>query len=880
MKRAQFEYLKWIAALNAETFSHLEKHLLNLITENFEAVFNSGTYNGKSNRSQLIISLLESNPVPDAITLNTPDSEAAEKTNHPLTKIEIGPFKGFDVQREFQFGDNYTLFYGSNGTGKSSLCEGLEASLLGYVAEAERKRIPLDTYIQNTSVESGSIPFTYKTLDDGTLEQVFQSIDDYQYCFIEKNRIDDFSRISANTEKNQEAIILKLFGLDEFNAFVNGFTDSFANRFQKVVTNQNTFRGEISNIRQHLKQIRIHKNNIKTKSEEVSEILKKYKIEQPKDVVTLLEGDNSDGKIADLRSQIIVVSNRTIDVELKKKDIKKSGRTFLDEMQSLEKADAEIIKFASKIHYQSIYQALNSIKESGEDSEACPACETPLELSSKNPFDNAAKELEKLAELQSSQEARVQAVTNIKSLISTYLSDLLALNQQRQLLGLTPLVIPNEENTRQTIQGDLNHNIAQTLSLDFDNLYKEYAKARVLTKRNNRIVSELVAKNERLQNLIDEARSDLLTVKTASAAIEQETSNIQVIKAEISDQKQPLAEMKVNAKIEVNNSVIDGQRISAYTNIVANLKQYRSQLPSHLMQNLNDKTTGYYNAINAYDPDHYLAKEIKLPSQSNDELIIIFNDELNKEENALVVLSEGHIKCLGLAILLAKAEQENVPFIIFDDIVNAVDDDHRTAIREILTTHPEIVSKQQIISCHGQDFIRMLKEAIPSDRQQASEVMSYTFLDNKEGRSISVSDTDTCQNYIIMAEESYGIGDNKLCLGNLRKTLELLNKKVWKRLYNKHQSALTVKIWVPNRDPDLRSVCDALIKELDRLANIISDKHHQELSNLYKFLFPHWQYFNDGTHGNELLEEFEKPIVKALLDSIKNIEQLAFHGNL
>jgi len=878
MKRAQFEYLKWIATLNTEILSELEKHLLNLITENFEEVFNSGTHQGS--RAKLIISLLESNPTPDAITLSIPDSEASETKSQPLTKIEIGPFKGFDAQREFQFGDNYTLFYGSNGTGKSSLCEGLEASLLGYVAEAERKRIPFETYIKNTSVEIGSIPSVYKTLDDGTLEQVNQSIDDYQYCFIEKNRIDDFSRISANTERNQEAIILKLFGLDEFNAFVNDFTDNFENYFQEDVTNQNAFKGQISNIRQHLKQIRIHKNNIKTKSEDVSDILAKYEIEQPKDVVTLLEGENSDGKIVDLRSQVKVVTKNSIDAELEKKNIKQSGKTFSDEMQNLANADAEIIKFSSKVHYQSIYQALNRIKESGEDSEACPACETPLKQVSKNPFDNAVQELEKLDALQSSQEARAQAVNNIKSVISTYLSDFLALNQQRQLLGLAALVIPNEDNIRQSIQGDLDHNTAQSLNLDFDNLFKEYAKARVLTKRNNRVVRDLVENNKRLQILITQAESDLQTVKTASTAIDQENANIKAIQDEITSQKKPLAEMKANAKAEVENAKVSNQRILAYTAVVTNLKQYRSQLPSQLMQNLNNKATDYYNAINVYDPDHYLAKEIKLPSQPNDKLIIIFNDDSNKEENALAVLSEGHIKCLGLAILLAKAEQENVPFIIFDDIVNAVDDDHRTAIREILTQHPEMVSKQQIISCHGQDFIRMLKEAIPSYQQQASEVMSYTFIDNKEGRSISVSDTDTCQNYIVMAEESYGVGNDKLCLDNLRKTLELLNKKVWKRLYNKHKSALTVKMWTPNREPDLRSVCDSLIKELDRLAKIIADKQHQELSDLYQSLLPHWQYFNDGAHGNELLEEFEKPIIKALLDSIKGIERIAFHGNL
>lgn len=878
MKRAQFEYLKWIASLNTDTLSELEKHLLNLITENFEKVFNSGTHKG--NRAKLIISLLESNPTPDHIVVNIPDSGATEKTGQPLTKIEIGPFRGFDAPREFQFGDNYTLLYGSNGTGKSSLCEGLEVSLLGYVVEAERKRIPLETYIQNTSVERGSIPTAYKTLDNGTVERVNQSIDDYQYCFIEKNRIDDFSRVSANTEKNQEAIILKLFGLDEFNAFVNDFTDNFANYFKEDTTKQNTYKSHVSNIRQQLKQIRKHNSNVKTKSEEVSGILTKYEKKQPKDVVILLEGENSDGKLADLKSQVAEVTNRIIEVELEKKNIKQLGESFSDEMQNLTNADAKIIEFASKVHYQSIYKALRSIQESGENSEACPACETPLEQASKNPFDNAAEELEKLAALQSSQEARGQAVTKIKSIISTYRSDFQALNQQRQLLGLAALAIPNEENIGQIIQGDLDHHTAQTLNLDFIYLCKEYARARVLTKRNNRVVSEMVANNERLQNLITEAENDLQTVSTASTVIEQENANIQDVQAEISGLKEPRSEMKANAKAEVANAKINNHRISAYSTIVTNLKQYRSKLPLQLMKNLNEKAAGYYNAINAYDPDHYLAKEIKLPSQPNDELIIIFNDDSNKEENALVVLSEGHIKCLGLAILLAKAEQEDVPFIIFDDIVNAVDDEHRTAIREILTEHPKIASKQKIISCHGQDFIRLLKQAIPFDQQQASEVMSYTFLDNKEGRSISVSDTDTCQNYIVMAEESYGVGNNALCLDSLRKTLELLNKKVWTRLYNKHKSALTVKMWTPNREPDLRSVCDSLIKELDRLAKIIPEQQHQKLSGFYQSLLPHWQYFNDGTHGNELLEEFEKPIIKKLLDSIKNIEQIAFHGSL
>ncbi len=132
-----------------------------------------------------------------------------------------------------------------------------------------------------------------------------------------------------------------------------------------------------------------------------------------------------------------------------------------------------------------------------------------------------------------------------------------------------------------------------------------------------------------------------------------------------------------------------------------------------------------------------------------------------------------------------------------------------------------------------------------------------------------------------MAEECYNIGNDKLCLDNLRKTLESINKKVWKRLFNKHRSALTVKIRNPNKiEPDLRSMCDSLIKELKRIANNITDKHHLDLSGYYESLLPNWSYFNDGTHEKELVEEFEKPIVKTMLDTIKSIEQIAFHGDI
>ena len=49
--------------------------------------------------------------------------------------------------------------------------------------------------------------------------------------------------------------------------------------------------------------------------------------------------------------------------------------------------------------------------------------------------------------------------------------------------------------------------------------------------------------------------------------------------------------------------------------------------------------------------------------------------------DALIVFSAKGIKCLGLTILLAKNLAQGCPVVmLFDDVVNAIDDDHRDGI--------------------------------------------------------------------------------------------------------------------------------------------------------------------------------------------------------
>ncbi|MDF4942121.1 chromosome segregation protein SMC, partial [Vibrio parahaemolyticus] len=114
--------------------------------------------------------------------------------------------------------------------------------------------------------------------------------------------------------------------------------------------------------------------------------------------------------------------------------------------------------------------------------------------------------------------------------------------------------------------------------------------------------------------------------------------------------------------------------VSAYASFVEKLNAYKNALPVKLVADLSEKVTELYNAFNRYDSPNDKLAAVQLPLGQNQRLKISFQAEPEKHFDALHVLSEGHIRCLGLAILLAKNIKTDCPLLIFDDPVNAIDD--------------------------------------------------------------------------------------------------------------------------------------------------------------------------------------------------------------
>jgi hypothetical protein len=219
----QHEFEKFLAEIGTKGVRDDVKRLGNLILANIDTLAPLSAHS--SQRAKAIIKLARknleetSNESPTEIT----ESNEIEFGFKSLSQIELGPFRGFSESEKFNLNSRVVLLYGPNGSGKTSFCEALEYALLGNIQEAEAKRFGQIDYLENARVGTYRSPILTGVNADGADIEIDPDPDKYRFCFVEKNRIEDFSRIAAKAPAQQEKLIAILFGLAPFNEFVKGF---------------------------------------------------------------------------------------------------------------------------------------------------------------------------------------------------------------------------------------------------------------------------------------------------------------------------------------------------------------------------------------------------------------------------------------------------------------------------------------------------------------------------------------------------------------------------------------------------------------------------------------------------------------------------------
>ncbi|MGO4763653.1 hypothetical protein AB4120_14010 [Cupriavidus sp. 2KB_3] len=103
-----------------------------------------------------------------------------------------------------------------------------------------------------------------------------------------------------------------------------------------------------------------------------------------------------------------------------------------------------------------------------------------------------------------------------------------------------------------------------------------------------------------------------------------------------------------------------------------------------LLAGLGDLARDLYNDFNRGDRDEDKLAQLYLPLTGDQRIQLAFRGAPDMRVDALQVLSEGHIRRPGLAILLPKATSIDSPLLVFDDAVTAIDLDHRHGISDTI----------------------------------------------------------------------------------------------------------------------------------------------------------------------------------------------------
>lgn len=798
-----------------------------------------------------------------------------------LRHMTIGPFRGFRTPEPFDLQKRIILFYGPNGSGKTSFCEGLEYGLLGSVEEAETKRIDGRTYLANLHARRFEPPALRATDNQNREVAVDSNPDTFRFCFIEKNRIDAFSRIAARPPAQRTELIATLFGMDKFNEFVGHFNESIDQQLVLTATKQLALTGKRNALATDQAMVNGEAKALLELANEEAALALTHSVGMTYAGLKALIGTaDAPGRLQQLEGTLNAVPPAAIG--LSRESLLSAFEASHQGQEALKGIGAKLEARSSQVSFKDLYTAVLALQATEGDH--CPACDTPLADAKSNPFDKAMTGLAHLKELGELQEERKIALgkvatasrelrrqlANLTVFVAThgeqetpvgrYLVGLAAEPRGDWWAAVYPTRAPHESGTAAasvTLEQILA--VADRVAVqDAASLLAHQERQRNITERDGLIAFQLSVQAQDLkrQQLVDgvaAAKSRIAAFDVGNAAIIREVA-------------QEALDITRDAPIK-----------AAYDRFLALLRNYRNQLPGTLMEGLNDAAMNLYNEFNRNDLESDKLAALHLPVTGEQKIEISFRGNPQVRVDALRILSEGHIRCLGLAILLAKGQSIQSPLIVFDDAINAIDHDHRSGIRETIFESDHFAQTQLIVTCHSNEFIKDIQQHLPAQRRGDCQV--YLFRSHTGNYQPRVTGNVPSKNYVVKARASKDALDNREALASCRQGLEMLSEKVWRWLASHDLGVLNLQLAGVGTEPGLRNLCEALFKRLEGAATfnhanktLLVAAYGQILGIPAANLI--WNNLNKGTHEEANRDDFDAALVETVVQTLEALDGL------
>lgn len=850
------------------------RRLGRLVLDNFASV--SATTRNRSQRSVHLVDLARQQLVATDSSQPQLDSLAAGVgwRWQSLHHLSLGPFRGFRNSEEFDLTRRIVMFYGPNGSGKTSLCEAFEFALLGSVDEGVQKRIDATQYLRNIYENRFEPPQLVGLDAQGHQVAVIADADAYRFCFIEKNRIDTFSRIAAKPSGQKTELIATLFGMDDFNEFVGQFNESIDTQLSLLPVQHQ----ELTRLSQAIA------NDMKLIDGEAATFAAFDKIERDyaeafqagltyPQLQQAVGSTEAPGRL----HALIEILNQPAPAlyGIRQQDLL-TAFSVADEANNLvETLVGQLALHQDSAVYQDLYTAVLGLQHLSPDH--CPACETTIVGEphvQTDPFVKAEQGLMLLQELTQLKQQHKNAVDQRQAAsdaLRTYFANfarVVGATTDSELELFRYLADPGVQ--PDTAWWKIGYTpIAGGVSLAQEavNYASTLEGVDAATRQNLEQRAQLIVEQDRLA----EAR-----VALAEHAARRQQASIAIT----------VARQHINAFETQNAALIaavaeEGTRIAAETRIQVAyneflnlLRRYRSELPSSLIAGLNNLAMELYNEFNVRDAEGDKLAALFLPITGDGRIELSFQGAPQVRVDALQVLSEGHVRCLGLAILLAKASHIQSPAVIFDDAINAIDHEHRQGIREALFQSERFANTQIIVTCHSNEFIKDIQNHVDS-----AQWKSYTFRHHTGNHHPHILRDVPPQAYLINARAAVDRGDHRGALQPCRQALEMLANKIWRWLGKCDLGVISVKLAGVGDQPSLRNLCDGIRARLNS-AHTFEHSDKQPLLDAFALILgiPEqtllWQYLNKGTHEEQDREDFDEGVVEQLVTIMEEMDAL------
>lgn len=871
-------FIAWLHQPEKETPSSVRR-IANLMLANFDDLAQTSRH--RSQRSIYLTGLAREKLA--NVSDDAPDAQVAVANGawpwKRLRHLTLGPFRGFRTPEPFDLQKRIILFYGPNGSGKTSFCEGLEFALLGVVEEAESKRIAPRVYLANLH-EGRFVPPVLKATDHQNREiDVVANAETYRFCFVERNRIDAFSRIAARPTAQRSELIATLFGMERFSDFVNHFNESIDGQLVLEPSQEQLLQARSEALVNDQAIVNGDEKAQEALSEEEANLASGYSAGMTyASIKQLIGSEELPGRLQELEGILNVLPPAYIG--LTRESFLQAFEAAQEQHEKTGRIETELAGRSAQVSFRALYTAVLALQDTEGDH--CPACNTPLfgvmhTLS--NPYENAQFGLDQLKDL-----AELQEKLDISQMELGTASRAL----RQQMLLMSQFVVAHQEGdsavgrylaelpTEPTDAWWAVLQAEQPQEPDTVNLEQLLEIAdRVATQDANAIL----AQQERQKNI--EERDGLnelrLMVQAQDLKRQQQVDSVAAAKVRIAQfdvTNDDLIKKVAAEKIDIER---DTPIKAAYDHFLAEIRKYREQLPGSLMTGLNETAMALYNEFNRNDLDADKLMELHLPLTGEDKIEIVFRGRPGERVDALHVLSEGHVRCLGLAILLAKAKSIESPLVVFDDAINAIDHDHRGGIREAIFENDNFLNMQLIVTCHSNEFIKDIQQHLPQrQRDQCTVILFRHHTGDYQPR---ITRNLPAANYIAQARAAKELLNDREALAASRQALEMLTEKTWGWLASHDLGLLSLQLAGVGKEPALRNVCDAILKKLQSAAAFNHLSKEPLIAAYGKILgIPEtnlvWTYLNKGTHEEADRDDFDSEKVEELIQTLQSLDKI------